>query len=92
MSAGLIAQWVLVGLALLASVVHVARVRLPGPVARLRRGTTLFLLREGRPAWLRRVGRAIAPAPRVALPVAGGCGGCGERPQCGSHAAQDTLL
>jgi hypothetical protein len=86
MSAGLLAQWVLVGIAVLASVVHVARVRFPGAVAAVRRSLTLFLLRDGRPAWLRRAGRVIAPAPRVALPAAGGCGGCGERKQCVSRA------
>jgi hypothetical protein len=86
MSASLLAQWLLIGLAVLASVVHVARVRFPDAVAAARRALTLFLLRDGRAAWLRRVGRAIAPAPRVALPVAGGCGGCGERTRCGSRA------
>lgn len=86
MSASLLVQWLVVGLAVLASAVQVARLRFPGAVAALRRSLVLFLMRDGRPAWLRRIGRAIAPAPRVTLPAAGGCGGCGERTQCGSRA------
>ena len=36
-----------------------------------------WLERPGRPAWLRRIGRRIAPAPRAAQDGCGTCGGCG---------------
>ena len=34
------------------------------------------LVREGRPAWLRRLGKRIAPAPTSGADACGGCNSC----------------
>lgn len=77
MDAGLFAQYVVIAIAVLASTVVVARKQFPGGVRRLRVACALPLVREGRPPWLRRIGKAIAPAPRAAGPNCAGCDSCG---------------
>lgn len=82
MDAGLWVQYVLVGLAVLASAVFVLRRQFPGAVRRLRTAVALPLLQPASPFWLRRLGRRIAPPP----PARGdACGGCGPGGGCGPH-------
>ncbi|MGJ7901997.1 DUF6587 family protein, partial [Lysobacter sp. 1R34A] len=58
MDAGLFAQYVVIAIAVLASAVVVARKQFPGGVRRLRVACALPLVRDGRPPWLRRIGKA----------------------------------
>ncbi|MFS8063082.1 MAG: DUF6587 family protein [Luteimonas sp.] len=74
MSTGLLLQYFVIGLAVLASAVHVASSRFPAGVRRLRVSMALPLLREGRSSWLRALGRGIAPVPSAM--ANNGCGGC----------------
>jgi hypothetical protein len=79
MSLSLLLQYLVIGLAVLASAVHVANSRFPAGVRRLRVSMALPLLREGRASWLRALGRWIAPLPSAM--ASNGCGGCNS---CGS--------
>jgi len=45
---------------------------------RLRIAIALPLVREDRPAWLRALGKRIAPAPKLAADGCGGCNDCGK--------------
>jgi hypothetical protein len=74
MHAGLLAQYVVIALAVLLSIVVVARKQFPQGVRRLRIACAVPLVREGRPPWLRGIGRWLAPAPRTL--EGDGCGGC----------------
>jgi hypothetical protein len=79
MAAGLLAQYVVIALAVVASAAYVVRRQWPGTVRRTRGVLALWLLRDVRPSWLRRIGRWIAPVPRAAndSACATPCGGCG---------------
>jgi hypothetical protein len=77
MDAGLLLQYLAIALAVAASVVVVARNRFPASVRRLRIACAIPLVREGRVAWLQRLGRLVAPAP-----LAGGDDGCGACNSC----------
>ncbi|MFT4196889.1 MAG: hypothetical protein QM601_03090 [Pseudoxanthomonas sp.] len=74
MSTGLLLQYAVIALAVLASAWVVARKQFPGTLRRLRVTVALALLREGRPAWMGGLGRRLAPEPVKA--GQGGCGGC----------------
>ena len=74
MSASLLLQYFAIALAVLASAIFVVKRQFPGAVRRCRIACALPLVREGRPAWLRAIGRWIAPA--ASLSGAGACGGC----------------
>ncbi|MFT4179429.1 MAG: hypothetical protein QM612_08200 [Thermomonas sp.] len=73
MDAGLLAQYLIVALVVLASVAIVMRSQLPATTRKLRVAIALPLLREGRAGWVKSIGRFIAPAPKAG---GGGCGGC----------------
>jgi hypothetical protein len=73
MYAGLVAQYVVVALAVVFSAAFVARRQFPDSVRRLRVACALPLVREGRPSWLRRIGRWLAP---VSTGTGGSCGAC----------------
>ena len=76
----LLAQYVVVAIAVLASAAFVLQSRWPAGVRRLRIAFALPLVREARPAWVRGVGKWIAPA---ALPNGASCDqACGG---CSSH-------
>ncbi|NUS39142.1 MAG: hypothetical protein HOQ02_08985 [Lysobacter sp.] len=79
MHAGLLAQYVVIALAVGFSVVVVARKQFPAGVRRLRIACAVPLVREGRATWLQRVGRWLAPAPRFAGDRCGGCNGCEDK-------------
>jgi len=77
MHAGLLAQYVVVGLAVAASAGFVVRSRWPQGVRRLRIACAVPLVRATRPAWMRKVGMWIAPAARNGAPGCDtGCDGC----------------
>ena len=81
MDASLLLQYAIIGLAVLASAWVVAKKQFPGSVRRLRVGLALYLLREQRPSWMRRWGRAFAPASSAdGGSDCGGCNGCGPSP------------
>jgi hypothetical protein len=72
MTASLALQYAIIAVAVLVSAWVVFRKQAPGAARRLRIALALPLVREGRPAWLRAIGKWIAPAPKAA----GGCAGC----------------
>ena len=74
MEAGLVAQYAVVALAVLASVVVVAKKQFPEGLRRLRIACAVPLVRERRARWIRGLGRWLAPAPRPAGQA--GCGTC----------------
>lgn len=69
-------QYLLIALAVLASAVVTMRKQFPGAVRSLRASCALPLLREGRPGWMRGLGRAIAPPVGSAAKSCGNCSGC----------------
>ena len=76
MDAGLLAQYLVIALAVLASIVVVMRKQFPNATRNLRIALALPLLREGKPGWMKTLGRAIAPAPKTGDRDCGGCDGC----------------
>ncbi|GAB3726568.1 hypothetical protein GCM10028862_02020 [Luteimonas pelagia] len=74
MDAGLLAQHVVVGLAVLASVVFVVRRQFPGSVRRARVACALRLRRRPTGSLAHRLGTRLAPAATATS--ADGCGGC----------------
>lgn len=77
MDSSLAWQYAIIAAAALLSLVVVVRKRAPGLERRLRGALALWLVRDGRPAVLQRLGRALAP------PVAGQGGACGGCDSCG---------
>lgn len=65
-------QELIVGVLVLGAAAFVLHDRAPALSRRLRVALAVLLVRDGRPGWVRRVGRWIAP-PR---PASNGCGGC----------------
>lgn len=76
MTAGMLLQYIVVALAVLLSAWVVLKKQAPVATRRLRIALALRLLREERPAWVRTLGRRLAPAS-IAANTCGGCGGCG---------------
>ena len=76
MDAGLLAQYLVIALAVLASVAVVMRKQFPNATRRLRIALALPLLREGKPGWMKTLGRSIAPMPKTGDRDCGGCDGC----------------
>lgn len=74
MSAFLLLQYAVIALAVLVSAAFVVKKQFPNATRKLRVACALPLLREGRPAWMRGVGRWIAPPASVKS--GGDCGGC----------------
>jgi hypothetical protein len=70
-------QYAVIAVVVLASLVVAMRKQFPNATRRLRVACALPLLREGRPPWLQRLGRRVAPPARVAGDAScGGCNGC----------------
>ena len=76
MDAGLLAQYLVIALAVLASVAVVMRKQFPNATRRLRIALALPLLREGKPGWMKTLCRSIAPVPKPGDRDCGGCDGC----------------
>lgn len=76
MSAGLLAQYLLIAVAVGVSLVVVMRKQFPGATRRLRIALALPMLRDGAPAGLRKFGRWIAPQPAASGKDCGGCNSC----------------
>lgn len=77
MAMSLALQYAVIGVAVLLAAVFVWRTRFPASWRRVRIALAIPLLREGRPAWMAKLGRVIAPASALASGECGGCGGCG---------------
>ena len=77
MTTGLLAQYVVIALAVVASVAVVMRKQFPNATRRLRIAIALPLLRDGAPHWIKPLGRAIAPPARGAGKSCDGCDNCG---------------
>ena len=73
MDAGLLVQYIVVALAVAASIAVVMHKQFPKATRDLRIAMALPLLRDGAPGWLKTLGRRLAPAPRGG---GAGCGGC----------------
>ena len=73
-------QYAIIAVAALVSAWVVLVKQFPAAARRLRTATAVVLLREGRPQWLRAVGRVVAPAPVGGGSDCGGCNGCGPSP------------
>jgi hypothetical protein len=70
-------QYATVALAVAVSLWVVLRKQFPSAERRLRIALATPLVREARPAWLRGLGRRIAPTPRTtAGDACSGCDGC----------------
>ncbi len=76
MSASLLVQYVVIALAVLASLVVVMRKQFPDATRRLRIAIALPLLREGSPDLLKKTGRWIAPEPAAGGKDCRGCNNC----------------
>jgi len=68
-------QEFVIALLVLAAAAFVLHDRAPALSRRLRVALAVPLVREGRPAWMKRAGRWIAP-PRLASTGCGACTGC----------------
>ena len=73
-------QYIVIALACVASAAFVLQKQWPQGVRRMRIACALPLVRETRPAWLRKVGKWIAPAA-----MAGGAGCDSGCDGCSSH-------
>ncbi|MCW4455134.1 hypothetical protein OK348_10010 [Flavobacterium sp. MXW15] len=80
MDAGLLLQYLLVALAVLASAWVVLKKQFPGTVRKLRGAIALYLLRPQRAPWLQALGRRIAPPASGGGGACGGCDDCGPKP------------
>jgi len=76
MDAGLLVQYAVIAVAVVASVGVVMRKQFPNATRRLRIAIALPLLRAGSPAWMKSVGRWIAPTPRANAANCAGCDNC----------------
>lgn len=77
MDGGLLLQYVIIALAVLASAWVVVRRQFPGTVRRVRASLALALLAPGRAEVLQRLGRRIAPPASMGGGACGGCDSCG---------------
>ncbi|WDM77716.1 hypothetical protein K6979_10735 [Xanthomonas cucurbitae] len=80
MDLSLTLQYVVIAVAVLLSVWVVMNKQFPGGLRRLRGALALVLLRDGRPAWMRALGRRVAPPATQAGASCGGCDSCGPTP------------
>lgn len=69
-------QYAVIGVAVLLAALFVWRTRFPGAWRRTRIALAIPMLRAGRPAWMHKLGRFIAPASALASGECGGCDGC----------------
>ncbi|HAI46454.1 hypothetical protein D3C87_399800 [compost metagenome] len=77
MDTGLLLQYVVVALIVLASAWVVLKKQFPGVVRRLRGALALALVKPQRAAWQQALGRKIAPPASAGGSACGGCDSCG---------------
>ena len=77
MSMSLLAQYTVIAMAVLLSAGYLVQKQWPRAVRAARIRCAVPLLRDRRALWLQSLGRAIAPAPRVAPGACGTCNDCG---------------
>jgi hypothetical protein len=75
--AGLLVQYLVIALAVVSSAAYVARRQFPAAVRRLRVVLAVPMVRDGKPRWLQRLGRVVAPPVRGDSGSCGTCNGCG---------------
>jgi len=75
MTAGLLAQYAVIAIAVAWSLAYVLRTRFPAHARRLRGWIAVRCIDAG-PAWLRAAGLRLAPPP-ASGGACGGCDGCG---------------
>ncbi len=76
MEPGLLAQYVVVALAVLASVGVVMRKQFPDATKRLRIAFAARVMGPGAGPWRKALGRRIAPTPRAGAANCSGCDNC----------------
>ena len=76
MDVSLVVQYLVIGLAVVASAAFVVRKQWPAAVRRARIACALPLLREGSSRTSRALGRRIAPRPSATEGACGSCDGC----------------
>lgn len=77
MEASLVLQYAIIAIAVVVSAWVVLKKQFPGPLRKARVALALPLLREERAAWMRGLGRWIAPPGLTTGKKCGGCDGCG---------------
>lgn len=75
MDTGLLAQYVVIALAVLLSAAYVMRTQWPDATRRLRLACAARLVQASNPPWVQRIGRRLAPAP-MSTSNCGGCSSC----------------
>ena len=78
MDTSLLLQYIVVALAAIVSAWVVAKKQFPAGLRKLRVAIALPLLREDRAAWLRTLGRKVAPESLRRDAACSGCDGCGK--------------
>lgn len=76
MEAGLALQYAAVAALVALSAWMVLRRQFPVAARRLRVAVAIPMVRDGRPTWLRALGRRIAPPTSAGGKGCGSCGGC----------------
>ncbi|MDR1076128.1 MAG: hypothetical protein LBL59_07525 [Xanthomonadaceae bacterium] len=82
MSLPMALQYVAVAILVLISGWVVLKKQFPNLLRRMRIALAIPMLREGKPVWVRRLGKWIAPVPASGGPGCGGCGGCDSSSHC----------
>ena len=77
-SLSLTLQYAVIAIAVLVSAWVVFRKQAPNAARRLRIAIAVPLVREGRPGWMRALGKWIAPVSNGSADGCGGCSGCDE--------------
>ncbi len=93
MSTGLLAQYLVIGLAVLASVLIVLRKLAPQLTSRWLAAASIRCNRPGRAAWLRAFGRRLQPKQATGDCSDGcsTCGACGTKPPAGAKVEATPL-
>lgn len=72
----LLLQYLFIAIAVVMAGIFVWRTRFPRSWRATRIALAIPMLREGNTAWMRSLGRKIAPASALASGECGGCNGC----------------
>jgi hypothetical protein len=93
MSAGLLAQYIAIGVIVLISTLVTFRKLAPQLTNRWLAATALHFDQQGHPAWQRALGRYLQPKEATGNCSDGcsTCGACGPKPPAGAHAEARPL-